>query len=29
MVKTGTSKAVATKKIKSAEEKKWKHLKVL
>ena len=29
IVKTGTSKAVATKKIKSAEDKKWKHLKVL
>ena len=29
MVKTGTSKTVATKKIKSAEEKKWKHLKDL
>ncbi len=29
MTKTGTSKAVATKKIKAAEEKKWKHLKVL
>jgi hypothetical protein len=29
MIATGTTKTIATTKIKSVEGKKWKHLKVL